>query len=93
VGIFAHRAKKRPNRLGNTIVRIESRGGRTLRVVGLDAVDGTPVVDIKPVMKAFLPREAVRQPEWSHEQVQYYWLPDAERRAAEPRFQRGAWRT
>jgi tRNA-Thr(GGU) m(6)t(6)A37 methyltransferase TsaA len=50
VGIFAQRAKDRPNRLGATIVEIVARSGRTLKVKGLDAIDGTPVIDIKPVM-------------------------------------------
>ena len=45
----------------------------TLAVKGLDAVDGTPVVDIKPVMAEFLPRSAVRQPAWSHALMQRYW--------------------
>jgi tRNA (Thr-GGU) A37 N-methylase len=40
---------------------------------GLDAVDGTPVVDIKPVMSEFLPRGAVRQPQWSTELMRHYW--------------------
>ena len=62
VGMFAVRSKHRPNRLGATIVRILGREGRTLRVLGLDAVDGTPVVDIKPVLAEFLPREPVRSP-------------------------------
>ena len=79
VGIFAQRAKARPNRLGSTIVRIVGREGRRLRVLGLDAVDGTPVLDIKPVLAEFLPREPVRQPEWSRELMQDYWRPDAER--------------
>ena len=48
VGILAQRGSARPNRLGATIVRILGRDGRVLRVAGLDAVDGTPVVDIKP---------------------------------------------
>jgi len=74
VGIFAQRGKDRPNRLGLTIVRIARRGERTLDVVGLDAVDGTPVLDVKPVMAEFLPREPVRQPEWSHELMQRYWV-------------------
>ena len=65
VGIFAQRAKDRPNRIGTTIVRVIRRDGRTLIVGGLDAIDGTPVVDIKPVMEEFLPREPVRQPAWS----------------------------
>ncbi len=73
VGVFAQRNKNRPNRLGSTIVRILSCEGRVLRVSGLDAVDGTPVVDIKPVMMEYLPREPVRQPRWSRELMRYYW--------------------
>jgi tRNA (Thr-GGU) A37 N-methylase len=73
VGIFAQRARARPNRLGSTIVRLLDRGARHLRVQGLDAIDGTPVLDIKPVMQEFLPREAVRPPPWSHELMRDYW--------------------
>jgi tRNA (adenine37-N6)-methyltransferase len=73
VGIFAQRASRRPNRLGVTIVAVLGRDGRRLRVRGLDAADGTPVVDIKPVMTEFLPREPVRQPAWSHELMRGYW--------------------
>ena len=73
VGIFAQRAKDRPNRLGVTVVRIEKREGRILTVRGLDAVDGTPVLDIKPVMAEFLPRGALRQPRWSVELMREYW--------------------
>jgi len=73
VGIFAQRGKNRPNRLGATICRIEKREGRRLHVVGLDAADGTPVVDLKPVMKEFLPREPTTQPAWSSELMQDYW--------------------
>ena len=40
----------------------------------LDAIDGTAVLDIKPVMIEFLPREPVRQPQWSHELMREYWL-------------------
>jgi tRNA (adenine37-N6)-methyltransferase len=76
VGIFAQRGKARPNRIGSTIVRILGREGRTLLVAELDAVDGTPVLDIKPVMQEFLPREAVRQPRWSSELMQRYWSDD-----------------
>ena len=76
VGIFAQRGKNRPNRIGSTICRVLGRSGRTLDVAELDAIDGTPVLDIKPVMQEFLPREAVRQPAWSHELMQCYW--DAE---------------
>jgi tRNA-Thr(GGU) m(6)t(6)A37 methyltransferase TsaA len=73
VGIFAQRGSRRPNLLGATIVRIVARLGRTLAVAGLDAADGTPVVDIKPVMSEYLPRGDVRQPEWSRELMRRYW--------------------
>src|SRR4029450_9195829 len=73
VGIFAQRGKNRPNRLGSTIVEIVGRRGRVLQVRGLDAVDGTPVVDIKPVIIEFLPRTPVKQPSWCQELMQSYW--------------------
>ena len=73
VGIFAQRGKDRPNRLGSTIVEIVRREGRALEVMGLDAVDGTPVVDIKPVYTEFLPRTSVRQPRWTTELMRDYW--------------------
>ena len=73
LGIFAQRGKNRPNRLGSTVVRILGREGRTLRVAELDAVDGTPVLDIKPVMREFLPRGDVRQPSWVAELMRDYW--------------------
>jgi tRNA-Thr(GGU) m(6)t(6)A37 methyltransferase TsaA len=72
-GIFAQRNKDRPNHIGLTIVQIIKRGSRSLFVRGLDAVDGTPVIDIKPVMVEFLPREPIYQPEWSHELMKEYW--------------------
>ena len=72
-GIFAQRGKNRPNRLGSCIAKVVKREGRALHVTGLDAVDGTPVVDLKPVMREFLPREAIRQPEWSIELMRDYW--------------------
>jgi tRNA-Thr(GGU) m(6)t(6)A37 methyltransferase TsaA len=73
VGIFAQRGKNRPNRLGSCIAKIRAREGRLLHVEGLDAVDGTPVVDLKPVMQEFLPRERIRQPPWSVELMREYW--------------------
>jgi tRNA (Thr-GGU) A37 N-methylase len=72
-GILAQRAKNRPNRLGSTICRVLRREGRTLVVRELDAVEGTPVVDIKPVLREFLPREEVRQPAWTTELMREYW--------------------
>ena len=73
VGIFAQRGKNRPNRLGATIVKIIRREGIQLFVQGLDAIDGTPVLDIKPVMREFLPREEIGQPEWATELMKNYW--------------------
>lgn len=74
VGIFAQRGKNRPNRIGTTICRFLRLDGTRLYVAELDAIKGTPVLDIKPVMQEFLPREPVRQPSWSHELMQDYWL-------------------
>ncbi len=73
VGAFAQRNKDRPNHLGLTMVSVVKHVGRSLFVKGLDAVDGTPVLDIKPVFVEFLPREAIRQPEWSQELMKNYW--------------------
>jgi tRNA (Thr-GGU) A37 N-methylase len=73
VGIFAQRGKNRPNRIGSTICRVLRREGTRLRVAELDAIEGTPVLDLKPVMREFLPREDVRQPRWSHELMARYW--------------------
>lgn len=73
VGILSQRGKNRPNRLGVTIVKILKREGRRLHVQGLDAIDGTPILDIKPVLREFLPREEVRQPEWATELMKNYW--------------------
>ncbi|HMQ80604.1 MAG TPA: SAM-dependent methyltransferase [Ignavibacteria bacterium] len=73
VGIFAMRAKDRPNHLGHTIVKIINSAGNVLKVKGLDAIDNTPVLDIKPVLKEFLPREVVTQPRWASELMKDYW--------------------
>lgn len=73
IGIFAQRGSPRPNRLGVTAVEIVSVEGRTLRVRGLDAIDGTPVVDIKPVMRGFEPRGPLREPAWADEIMKDYW--------------------
>jgi tRNA-Thr(GGU) m(6)t(6)A37 methyltransferase TsaA len=73
VGIFAQRGKDRPNRLGVTICRLLAVEGTTLRVAGLDAIDGTPVLDLKPVMRGFLPRGEVREPQWARVLMDGYW--------------------
>ena len=74
VGIFAQRGKNRPNRIGSTICRVIRVEGARLFVSELDAINGTPVLDLKPVMIEFLPRQEVRQPAWSHELMSQYWL-------------------
>jgi tRNA (Thr-GGU) A37 N-methylase len=73
VGIFAQRGKGRPNRIGVTVCRLLSVDGLSLKVQGLDAIDGTPVLDIKPVMRGFLPRGEVREPDWARELMAGYW--------------------
>ena len=73
VGIFAQRGKGRPNRIGLCTARLLSVDGLKISVRGLDAIDGTPVLDIKPVMKGFLPRGEVREPQWAGEIMKEYW--------------------
>ncbi|MBW9206753.1 SAM-dependent methyltransferase [Mumia sp. zg.B17] len=63
VGIFAGRGPRRPNRIGVTSCAIESVHGRELTVVGLDAVSGSPVIDLKPTIAEFLP-VGTTQPSW-----------------------------
>lgn len=73
VGIFAQRGKARPNRIGLTRATIVSVDGKSLRVRGLDAIDGTPVLDIKPWMDEFAPIGATRQPAWATELMRDYF--------------------
>ncbi len=73
VGIFAQRGKGRPNRIGVTVCEIVSVEGLSVKVRGLDAINGTPVLDLKPVMKGFLPRGELREPDWAAELMKGYW--------------------
>lgn len=73
VGIFAQRGRSRPNRIGSTVCRVLRIEGRALHVAGLDAVDGSPVLDLKPWMNEFAPRGPVRQPPWVSELMRDYW--------------------
>lgn len=73
VGIFAQRAKDRPNRIGSTICKILAVDGLKIQVQGLDAIEGTPVLDIKPYMAEFGARGDLRQPAWSTELMREYW--------------------
>ncbi len=73
VGIFAQRGKDRPNRLGLCVCALVGVKGTTITLRGLDAIDGTPVLDIKPYMKGFAPRGEVREPNWAAEIMREYW--------------------
>jgi tRNA-Thr(GGU) m(6)t(6)A37 methyltransferase TsaA len=73
VGIFAQRGKNRPNRIGITICRLLSVEDLSLEVSGLDAIDGTPVLDIKPYMREFAARGEIRQPRWVEQLMRGYW--------------------
>ncbi len=73
VGIFAQRAKDRPNRLGVSVCRLLGVDGLAVTVRALDAIDGTPVLDLKPYLAEFAARGEVRQPAWSHELMSGYW--------------------
>ncbi|MBN6056533.1 SAM-dependent methyltransferase [Nonomuraea sp. RK-328] len=73
VGIFAQRGKNRPNRLGVSRCRLLGVDGLDVRVRGLDAIDGTPVLDIKPYMAEFAPQGEVAQPAWATELMRAYY--------------------
>ena len=73
IGIFAQRGKNRPNQIGLTVCEVLKIEGRRLYLKNLDAVDGTPVLDIKPWMKEFGPLTTTQQPEWSTELMKSYW--------------------
>ena len=73
VGIFAQRSKNRPNRLGVTTCAIVKVEGPRLTVAELDAIDGTPVIDLKPHIRGFGPRTAQHEPEWAGELMKQYF--------------------
>jgi tRNA-Thr(GGU) m(6)t(6)A37 methyltransferase TsaA len=73
VGILAQRAKARPNRIGVTTCELLGVDGIVVRVRGLDAIDGTPVLDLKPYLIEFAPRTPTRQPEWATALMAEYW--------------------
>lgn len=73
VGIFAQRGRVRPNRIGVCTCEVVEVSGTTVTVRGLDAIAGTPVLDIKPYMVGFAPRTAVTEPGWAAEIMAEYW--------------------
>ncbi|WP_189171936.1 TrmO family methyltransferase domain-containing protein [Pilimelia anulata] len=75
VGIFGHRNMRRLNWLGVSRCRLLAVDGLDLHVEDLDAVDGTPVLDVKPWFAEFGPRGEVRQAPWSTEMLGDYFAP------------------
>lgn len=69
-GVFATRSPRRPNPIGLTVVELLGREGNVLAVRGVDMLDGTPVLDLKPYLSSISP-----------ERLRRGWLEDAERRA------------
>lgn len=72
-GVFATRSPRRPNPIGLTVVELLERNGATLRVRGIDMLDGTPILDIKPYLSS-VPADQLRRG----------WLAEAEAREHEP---------
>jgi len=70
-GVFATRSPRRPNPLGMTTVELLGRDGRSLRVRGVDMLDGTPILDLKPWLSGVPP-----------ERLRRGWLAEAEARRA-----------
>jgi tRNA (adenine37-N6)-methyltransferase len=73
VGVFAGHGPFRPNLLGVSRCRLLAVEGLDLHVADLDALDGTPVLDVKPYMAEFAPRDPVAQPAWSTELMHGYY--------------------
>jgi tRNA-Thr(GGU) m(6)t(6)A37 methyltransferase TsaA len=64
MGVFATRSPSRPNPIGKATVRLLSRRGNILKVRGLDAIDGSPVLDIKPYIPGYDSVKGARVPAW-----------------------------
>jgi tRNA-Thr(GGU) m(6)t(6)A37 methyltransferase TsaA len=72
-GILAQRAPNRPNHLGVTICELIAADALSLTVRGLDAVDGSPLLDVKPYLREFAPRGPLRQPDYTGELMRDYF--------------------
>jgi tRNA-Thr(GGU) m(6)t(6)A37 methyltransferase TsaA len=68
-GVFASRSPRRPNPIGLTVVELIGRDGPSLRVRGVDMLDGTPILDLKPYLSS-VPPESLRRG----------WVAEAEER-------------
>lgn len=60
-------------------MKVVRREGKCIVVEGLDAINGTPILDIKPVMKEFVPTEAIIQPDWATDLMKQYWKGSEEK--------------
>jgi tRNA-Thr(GGU) m(6)t(6)A37 methyltransferase TsaA len=79
-GIFAQRKKDRPNQIGVSVCELKKVDGLKIQVLGLDAIEGTPILDIKPVMTGFLPEKSkIREPAWAKELMCAYYRNENER--------------
>lgn len=72
-GIFSQRAKARPNRIGVSRCQLLEVNGLKIIVKALDAIDQTPILDIKPYISEFAPIGEVRQPQWATELMEDYY--------------------
>ena len=72
-GVFATRSPQRPNPVGLTVVELLGREGHRLKVRGVDMLDGTPILDLKPYLSSVPP-----------EQLRRGWLAEAEQRGRAP---------
>ncbi|WP_319524336.1 tRNA (N6-threonylcarbamoyladenosine(37)-N6)-methyltransferase TrmO [uncultured Desulfosarcina sp.] len=70
VGLFCTCSPARPNPVLACVVRLRERKGNILKVSGLDAIDKSPVIDIKPYVNSWYPREEVSMPEWMRRLMQ-----------------------
>ncbi|NLL01045.1 MAG: tRNA (N6-threonylcarbamoyladenosine(37)-N6)-methyltransferase TrmO [Clostridiales bacterium] len=73
VGIFSQRGKDRPNHIGITAVQVVSVDNNILKVKGLDAINGTPVLDIKPYYPMYDCKENAIVPEWVMRLMEHYF--------------------
>ena len=71
-GVFATRSPRRPNPIGFTVVELVRRNGRSLHVRGIDMLDGTPILDLKPYLSSI-----------PHDKLRRGWLAEAEAREKE----------
>lgn len=78
-GYFAHRNMRKINWLGVSRCRLLAVDGLDLHVEGLDAIDGTPVIDIKPWFPEFGPLGEIRTAKWSTEMLVDYFAPSSDR--------------